>query len=44
MEPMRLAELLADRMNAVVPSGFRVVADGGMLWYHTEPRVRRNVR
>ena len=34
VDPERLAVLLAERLNAVAPPGFRVEAAGGMLWYH----------
>ena len=33
MDPDRLAELLADRFAAIVPSGFQVSAENGMLRY-----------
>jgi hypothetical protein len=32
----RLAELLADRLTAIVPPGFHVEAADGMLWYSAD--------
>jgi hypothetical protein len=32
----RLAELLADRLTAIVPPGFHVEARDGMLWYSAD--------
>jgi hypothetical protein len=40
VEPHRLAQLLADRLNEIAPPGFRVVADGGMLFYSATGTVR----
>jgi hypothetical protein len=40
VEPDRLARLLADRLNEIAPPGFRVVADGGMLFYSATGTVR----
>jgi hypothetical protein len=33
----RLAEALARRLAAIVPDGFHVRADDGMLWYSSDP-------
>ena len=37
MDPQRVARLLADRLQEIVPDGFFVRADGDMLWYTAEP-------
>jgi len=34
--PEQVAELLAERLSEVVPSGFRVVADGSTLMYNAD--------
>lgn len=36
MDADRLAELLADRLTAIVPPGFHVEAADGMLWYSAD--------
>jgi hypothetical protein len=36
VDPDRLAVMLASRMTAIVPAGFRVEAADGMLWYSAE--------
>jgi hypothetical protein len=41
MDPDHLATLLAtqlaDRLSAIVPAGFHVAAEDGILWYSAEP-------
>ena len=32
----RLTAILADRLSAIVPAGFHVEADDGMLWYSAD--------
>jgi hypothetical protein len=36
VDPDHLTALLADRLSAIVPAGFHVVAADGMLWYSAE--------
>lgn len=36
LEADALAVLLADRLGAIVPAGFHVRADAGMLWYSAD--------
>jgi len=36
MDPDDLARLLADRLQQIVPPGFHVDADEGMLWYSSD--------
>jgi hypothetical protein len=40
VESDRLARLLAERLNEIAPPGFRVAADGGMLFYSATATVR----
>jgi len=41
VNPEKLLGLLADRLGRIVPEGFGVEIDGGLLWY-TEDGVRRS--
>ena len=34
----KLTDLIADRMAAIVPDGFRVEASDGMIWYSADER------
>ena len=36
MDSHKFARALADRFQRIVPEGFRVYADRGMLWFHAD--------